>query len=351
MPGLRQLWNGLTSPQSRPRVRSQHTNLIAKASAIFPVSGRTQIALGHMSNINLKLLQTFLLASEHGSFRRAAEESNRSASAVSMQIRNLEEQIGINLFQRTPQRALLTAEGQILFEQIRKSMADVESSLDRLTHLAEQRKGKIRIACAPTLASGRLGDILATFKQRYPRSVVQVTEVPTAAALLLLEQQEVEFYIGPEVPNLSDFFFDKIIDDPLIACVPNAMNDNIKQLTVTQLQDFPLILLNKATAVRALFDRLVAAESAQIKVQYEVVSAQTALAFASAGLGVCILPSIALAAETLSGCGIIPIDHAQAHRAVGIITPRGYVHHSFSEQLMALVRTDLEAMQEALAAR
>ncbi|MEI4261200.1 LysR family transcriptional regulator [Roseovarius sp. D0-M9] len=57
-----------------------------------------------MSNINLKLFQTFLLAAEHGSFRRAAEESNRSASAVSMQIRTLEEQIGINLFHRTPKR-------------------------------------------------------------------------------------------------------------------------------------------------------------------------------------------------------------------------------------------------------
>ena len=45
------------------------------------------------NNVNLKLLQTFLLAAEYGSFRRAAEESNRSPSAVSMQIRDLEEQV------------------------------------------------------------------------------------------------------------------------------------------------------------------------------------------------------------------------------------------------------------------
>ena len=297
-----------------------------------------------MSNINLKLLQTFLLAAEHGSFRRAAEESNRSASAVSMQIRNLEEQIGINLFQRTPQRAILTAEGQVLFEQIRKSMEDVQTSLDRLTSLAGQRKGKIRIACAPTLAAGRLGEILATFKLRYPRSIVEVIEVPPAPALVLLEQQEVEFYIGPEVPNLSDFSFEKIIDDPLFACVPNAMFGGEAEITLTQLQDFPLILLNKATAVRALFDRLIAEEEAQVQVQYEVVSAQTALAFANAGLGVCIVPGIAIADAALSGCRAIPLAHPQARRSVGIITPRGYVHHSFSEELMALIRSNLEAI-------
>ena len=48
--------------------------------------------------VNLKLLHTFLLVAEHGSFRRAAEEANRSQSAVSMQIRQLELQLGVALF-------------------------------------------------------------------------------------------------------------------------------------------------------------------------------------------------------------------------------------------------------------
>ncbi|MEX1235836.1 MAG: LysR family transcriptional regulator [Roseovarius sp.] len=303
-----------------------------------------------MSNINLKLFQTFLLAAEHGSFRRVAEESNRSASAVSMQICTLEEQIGINLFHRTPKRALLTPEGRVLFEQIRKSMDDVQVSLYRLTHMAEGRKGKIRIACAPTLAAWRLGDILSAFKQRYPRSRVEVTEVPPAAALLLLEQQDVEFYIGPEVSNLSDFHFSKIIDDPLFARIPNGLGDNVTQLTLAQLQEYPLILLNRSTAVRVLFDRLVAEAGVQVNVQYEVFSAQTALAFASAGLGVCIVPRIAISDTVQSGYRAVPIACAQAHRAVGIITPRGYVHHSFSQQLMALIRSDLQQMQETATA-
>lgn len=295
-----------------------------------------------MSNINLKLLQTFLLAAEHGSFRRAAEESNRSASAVSMQIRNLEEQIGINLFQRTPQRAILTPEGQLLYQQVRKSMDDMQTGLDRLAMMADQRRGKVRIACAPTLASTRLGRILATFRLRYPRSIVEVVELPPTAALALLEQQEVEFYIGPEVPNLTDYVFEKVIDDPLLACIPEGLFDPDRQMTVADLQELPLILLNKATAVRLLFDRLVAEARVPVNVQYEVVSAQTALAFASAGLGVCIVPGIAIPGHDLAGCRVVPIAHPQAHRAVGIITPRGYVHHSFSEELMALIRANLQ---------
>ncbi|PWE53538.1 LysR family transcriptional regulator [Metarhizobium album] len=297
-----------------------------------------------MSNVNLKLLQTFLLAAEHGSFRRAAEESNRSASAVSMQIRDLEEQVGISLFIRTPQRANLTPEGKILFEQIRRAMTDVQSGLDRLTEIAAQRKGRVHIACAPTLAASRLGDILATFKLRYPRSIVEVKETPPSAALLLLQEQEVEFYIGPEVPNLADFQFESIIDDPLVAAVPPDFDKGQKSFTLSSFAGIPLILLNDKTAVRGLLDRLVADEGISFNAQYEVESTQTALALATAGLGVCIVPSIAVSSRRDDGLRVVPIAHPQARRSVGIITARGYVHHSFSEQLMSLIRTNLREL-------
>lgn len=291
-----------------------------------------------MANVNLKLLQTFLLAVEHGSFRRAAEESNRSASAVSMQIRDLEEQVGVSLFFRTPQRARLTPEGRLLFAQVSKSMSDVEASLDHLSLVAAQRKDKIRIACAPTLAAGRIAEVLASLKLRFPRSKVEVTEIPPRGALPLLQQQEVEFYIGPEIPHLADFVFDKIIDDPLFACVPDGLYDGETSLPLAVLGAYPLILLDGSTAVRGLLNRMAMEEGIALQVEYEVMSAQTALAFASAGLGVCVVPGIAISARLWSSLNFVRIDHPQAHRGVGIITPRGYVHHSFSEQLIELVR-------------
>lgn len=294
-----------------------------------------------MPSVNLKLLQTFLLAAESGSFRKAAEESNRSPSAVSMQIKDLEEQIGISLFTRTPQRVNLTNEGQVLFEEIGRAMGDVQASLDRLTELAARRKGKIQIACAPTLASSRLGDILATFKLRYPRSVVEVQETPPQAALILLQQQEVEFYIGPEVPNLNDFQFESIIDDPLVACIPEELYNGEKAVRLEDLRHVPLIMLNRKTAVRALVDRLTREAGIDLKAQYEVESAQTAVALASSGLGISIVPSIALGATSDLRVRIVPLDNPHAHRAVGIITARGYVQQRYAEQLIALIRTNL----------
>lgn len=258
-----------------------------------------------------------------------------------MQIKDLEEQIGISLFTRTPQRVNLTKEGQVLFEEIGRAMGDVQASLDRLTELAARRKGKIQIACAPTLASSRLGDILATFKLRYPRSVVEVQETPPQAALILLQQQEVEFYIGPEVPNLNDFQFESIIDDPLVACIPEELYNGERTVRLEELGQFPLIMLNRKTAVRALVDRITREAGIELKAQYEVESAQTAVALASSGLGISIVPSIALGATLDRRVRIVPLDNPHAHRAVGIIMARGYVQQRYAEQLIALIRTNL----------
>lgn len=294
-----------------------------------------------MPRINLKLLQTFLLAAESGSFRKAAEEGNRSPSAISMQIKDLEEQIGISLFTRTPQRAKLTNEGRVLFDEISRAMSDVQASVDRLIELAARRKGKVQIACAPTLAASRLPDILATFKLRYPRSVVEVTETPPQAALAMLKQQEVEFYIGPEVPNLTEFQFEPISQDPLVVCMPQQFSPSGTASRIDVLARFPLILLSRKTAVRGVVDRLIQEASVVLNVQYEVESAQTALALTSAGVGVSILPKIALGPNIDPRICVLPLDHPLACRAVGIITNRGYVQQRYAEQLIALIRMKL----------
>ncbi len=293
------------------------------------------------NNVNLKLLQTFLLAAEYGSFRRAAEESNRSPSAVSMQIRDLEEQVGISLFIRTPQRANLTPEGKILHEQVRRAMADVQAGLQRLSEVAAMRKGHVKIACAPTLASTRLGNILATFKLRYPRSVVDVRETPPSGALALLQEQDVELYIGPEISGLTEFNFEPILQDRLVACIPPDFDDGAQTLTLAEVANFPLIVLDRQTAIRVLVDRIVGEAQIRLNIQYEVQNAYTAIALASAGLGVAIVPNIAIPMLPSAEFRVVPIADAGAERSVGILTVRGYVQHSYSEQLLALIRTEL----------
>lgn len=294
-----------------------------------------------VAHVNLKLLHTFLLAAEQESFRKAADKSNRSPSAVSMQIRGLEEQIGVPLFRRTPQKVILTAEGRMLFDQVRHAMRDVQAGLDQLADAAQSRRRHIRIACAPTLASTRLPNILANFRVRYPRSLVDVRENSTASILDLLRNQEVEFGLAPSIPNMGEFVFEPILDDPLYACVPPALDDGKERLGLADLVGQPCIMLSNSTAVRGTIDIALEALGITLDVQYEVQQATTAIALASSGLGVAILPKITLLLMSAPQFRAVPITNSVVHRKIGLITARGYVQHSTSEQLMNLIRASL----------
>ena len=299
-----------------------------------------------MANVNLKLLHTFLLAAERESFRKAADATNRSPSAVSLQIRELEDQIGISLFIRTPQRVMLTHEGQILLDQVRRTVTDVHAVLDQLTDIAQRKKGNIVVACAPTLASSRMPNILATFKLRHPSSVVGVREVPTEGGLALLANEKVEFFFGPSIPDMADFKFNPIVRDPLVACVPAAFDRGQRETSIAELATVPLILLDPHTATRNKIDHIAAGGEVELHAQFEVQTAITAIALAS-GAGVAIVPRGALLQASITQFRVVPLADENAYRELGIVTRRGLNLHPLSQQLIKLIKSNFQAKKNS----
>lgn len=196
---------------------------------------------------------------------------------------------------------------------------------------------------APTLASSRLCNILATFRVRYPASVVRLKEMSPSGALSLLSEQEVEFYIGPELPNLANFEFRPALEDPLVAFIPAEYDDGAADISLSDIGDRPVILLDRQPAIRELIDRLLSLADIELNIQYEVQSTYTAKALAANGLGIAIVPQIAVAAEDSQLFRVVPIADPNAHRSIGIITARGHVQHGYSEQLIELICQNLKS--------
>lgn len=292
-----------------------------------------------MADINLKLLQSFLLLARLGSFRLAAEAAHRSTSAISMQIKELEDQVGMRLFSRRAKTVVLTPGGKALFDKTDRAMRDINAGFRSLSDIAAMRQSTVTIACAPTLASWPVGGVLSKFRRRFPDSRVRLIEAPPVAALDILDKQDAEFYIGPETANLKAFSFEKLIDDPLFACVPPEFDTHQPSVFLRDLIDVPIIMLDKRTAIRTQIDDMLYAQDLNLNVAYELQNAFTALSFASEGLGVALLPSIAIQMADSSGFRVIPLAEPTANRAIGIISVRGYIQHNYSEQLLRLVRT------------
>jgi DNA-binding transcriptional LysR family regulator len=117
-------------------------------------------------------------SSKPGRFKKAADALFISMPAVSMQIKQLEEQLGVALFQRTTRKVDLTAEGEQLMITARRAMAELESGLARLQQTVDIQQGHLSFGCVPTIASSRLPAILTEFAKKYPGVSVHVKELP-----------------------------------------------------------------------------------------------------------------------------------------------------------------------------
>lgn len=297
-------------------------------------------------NVNFKLLQTFLLVADHGSFRKAAEESSRTPSAVSTQVRQLEDQVGVPLFHRTTRNVALTAEGQQLVAKAREAVATLAQGLDQLRESIQTRRGIVAFASSPSISATCLPSILLDFERSHPQVTVKVRELVQFDLFASVGRREVDFGLGSAVDGMSDLAFESLVDDDVCALLPPAHPlARQRRVTLGDLAGEPMIMFQPAgtAALRRTVDDAAHASGTSLFVKYEVQQPQTVCAFAAAGLGVAILPRIAIPAGLESRLRILPLGEPPIVRKVGIITARGTQLSPTALALAAQIRASLRA--------
>ncbi len=275
-------------------------------------------------NVNLKLMHTFLQVAEHNSFRRAAEESNRSQSAVSMQVRQLELQLGVSLFHRTTRRVQLTREGELLVVCARKAVSELQAGLRQIREAVDIQRGRLSLACAPTVAATRLPHILSVFQKSHPKVTAHVRELASTEMLECIRNQEVDFGIGARVSNATDFNFHPILVDEICALIPANLDLGERgYISMAELSQLPALLVAGSSALCATLDEAQTSSGVKLNIKYEVRQVQTQIAMAAAGLGVAILPRIAIPRPADPRLRVALIVDPPLSRELCVVTLRG----------------------------
>ncbi len=291
-----------------------------------------------LHNVNLKLLQAFLLVGETSSFRTAAEMSYRSTSAVSAQIRQLEEQLGVTLFHRTTRNVRLTDEGEQLLACARRALMEVEEGLRKIQESADIRRGRVSLSCSPTLAATRLARVLAAFEKDYPGIEVFVRELSSEALMDSVRRREVDFGIGPVIAS-HEFSFEPLLEDPLYALVPKRFITTTKDtIALATLTNMPLLLLSQSNALREYLDTMLAERNLTMNTRYQFTQAQTLISMASAGLGAAILPRVVLPPVIDPNTYALRIVSPSLSREMALITVRGQSLSPASRRLAELLK-------------
>lgn len=288
--------------------------------------------------VNHKLLQIFVAVAEGRSFRRAADALGRSQSAVSMQVRQLEAQLGVPLFHRTTRRVELTAEGAQLLTHARRAVAEWETGLQKIREAADMQRGTLAVACVPTLAATRLPAALAAYQKACPGIRVTLRELATRELVDALRRQDVDLGIGPCVDRAADLDFFPVTTDPIVALAGPAYPLGPREwVDLDTLCAYPILLNSWSAELRAALERDLALRDLAFDVKFEVLHVHTLVAFAGAGLGVAILPRVAVPSSLPAGMQVSAVGNPIMTRTVGILTRRGHSLSPAGEALKEIV--------------
>ena len=239
-------------------------------------------------HLTFRQLETFATVARLGSFSRAAEALHLTQPAVSIQIRQITESIGLPLFEQSGREIRLTAAGQELLRTARElddSWNRFESAVDALKGL---KKGRLRVALVTT-AKYFLPRMLGAFCQRYPDIEIELEVANRARIIERLRANEDDLYIMSFPPEELDVVATPFLDNPLVVVAPAAYPLPAGPLSLADLAPHPFLLRETGSGTRKAVDRHLAANGLTLKVKLALGSNEAIRDLVASGMGLAIL--------------------------------------------------------------
>lgn len=246
--------------------------------------------------MDLRHARTFVTVAELGTVSKAAARLHIAQPALSRQIGNLEQDLGLKLFDRVGRRLVLTGAGEQLLGDCRGLLSYASAIGERAQLLRRGDAGTLKVAASTQFIEAVMSDFLRRYAQRYPDVHVKLTEaVAWSDTLGMLERGEV--HIGQNLlravpPGDPRFAAHALEEVDLLAAWrgPLAVGKN-GAVEIVHLASHPLLLLDTSFVSRRTFDATCRLAGAEPNVIFESRTPHTLLAMAEKGHGVAIVPS------------------------------------------------------------
>lgn len=288
--------------------------------------------------MNIRQIETFLCVADAASFRRAAERLNRSQSAVSGHVQQLEEELGVPLFERTTRRVSLTTEGRTLLIRCKSVMADLKSVAHELKEEAGLRRGRVSIGTSPSISTHRLPPIIAAYQAAYPGVALELHEAFAKGMYDDVRERVTDFAIGPKLEGLKDFDIRPVIKDPIVAVLPAAYPLNgRKSVSLEEIAGQPHLSMPKGTAIRTVIEDAFKAGGHEFAPKFEVIHQQTLFSLVEAGLGVTILPLMSVPQEPSRHYQVAHLRSPVIVREICLVTLKGKTLSPAARQCAELI--------------
>ncbi|PLZ04408.1 LysR family transcriptional regulator [Burkholderia sp. WAC0059] len=289
-------------------------------------------------NVTLRQLRVFIEVARLQSFSRAGDEIGLTQSAVSRCVRELETEIGVKLVDRTTREVQLTDVGTNLIGSISRLLGDLDDALREIREIGEQRRGRVVVAASPTVACRLMPRVVAACGQQFPYVTLGLRDDVQSDVVRKVKSGEVDFgvIIGPFTAD--DLEAEILMTDSF--CLVARSDHRLAgrdEVDWKALEGERLVMLDYASGSRPLIDAVMARHGVSASVVQELGHSATVFGLVEAGIGVSVLPWLALplpAGSSLVARQLVP----RAERTVELVRRRDRSLSPAAEAVWSLIR-------------
>ncbi|GAB4478594.1 MAG: LysR family transcriptional regulator [Burkholderiaceae bacterium] len=256
-----------------------------------------------MKNVTLRQLRVFASVAKHLSFGKAAEELHLTPPAISMQIRELEAQVGLPLFDRSGRQVALTVTGEYLVVYVRKILATLKDAEDAIARFRGLQGGRLVIGMVST-AKYFLPRLLAQFREEHPEVEIRLVVSGNREQLVAaMQRNEVDLAVMGRPPREIATRAEPFAAHPHVVVTPpdHALAKTMGHVPALALANFPFIVREPGSGTRAAMEKYFADHRIEPRIAMEMASNESIKQAVMAGLGIAFLSLHTIGLELRSG--------------------------------------------------
>lgn len=296
-------------------------------------------------NLEISELQAFIAVAEKSSFKAAAESLFISQPALSRRIEKLEASLQIRLLERTTRRVSLTDEGRQFLGHAEAVIEELEMAMQGMAERTVLRRESLTIACVPSVANYLLPTVLKEFASTHLGVRVKVIDESARDVLDCVVAGQADFGVNFIGTQEADIDFKAIYTEHYVLM---ARKDHrlAREKTVVwaDLAGEKLVSVSQSSGNRMLIDNALAKVARRPTIQYEINHVTGAISMVAAGLGVAVLPGLALGDNVYPNLVSIPLTDPDITRTLGLITRKGGRLQPAAQALSELLEQAVRAL-------
>ncbi len=304
--------------------------------------------------MEIKQLKAFLAIAETKTFTAGAKLVNVTQAAISMQIRQLEDEVGLQLFTRTPRRVILTEAGEYLLERARKILREHDSAVAEIAELGGVEHGRLRIGSASAeFATLQLPHILQRIKEKYPNAELSVSAGTSQTLVEKIMHGDLDIaFVSLPVEN-SSITTDILFSDEIVAIAhPGHPLANKRSISASALANEKLILGERGGNTRRMIDDFFSSANVTPNIVMELSRQEAINQMVENDLGVGTAGAKTIADEIREGRLISwKIEGAEINWELGLARLRGGYFSPIAKDFVAICKESFVQREKRLKAR